>query len=38
MASRLRKAGFETVTLLGDYQGSPWDLRAEAWILLAQKN
>jgi ubiquinone/menaquinone biosynthesis C-methylase UbiE len=37
MASRLEKAGFEAVTLLGDYQGSPWDLRAEAWILLAQK-
>ena len=37
MASRLQKAGFEAVTLLGDYQGAPWDLRAEAWILLAQK-
>jgi SAM-dependent methyltransferase len=37
MASRLQKAGFQAVTLLGDYQGSPWDLRAEAWILLAQK-
>ena len=37
MAARLRKAGFVATTLLGDYQGSPWDLRAEAWILLAQK-
>jgi ubiquinone/menaquinone biosynthesis C-methylase UbiE len=37
MASRLRKAGFDAITLLGDYQGSPWDLRAEAWIILAQK-
>jgi SAM-dependent methyltransferase len=37
MASRLQKAGFHAITLLGDYQGSPWDLRAEAWILLAQK-
>ena len=37
MAARLQKAGFEAVTLLGDYQGAPWDLRAEAWILLAQK-
>jgi ubiquinone/menaquinone biosynthesis C-methylase UbiE len=36
-AARLQKAGFHAVTLLGDYQGSPWDLRAEAWILLAQK-
>ena len=37
MAARLQKAGFDAITLLGDYQGSPWDLRAEAWILLAQK-
>lgn len=37
MAARLKKAGFDAITLLGDYQGSPWDLRAEAWILLAQK-
>jgi SAM-dependent methyltransferase len=37
MASRLQKAGFDSITLLGDYQGSPWDLRADAWILLAQK-
>ena len=37
MAARLQKAGFPAITLLGDYQGSPWDLRAEAWILLAQK-
>jgi SAM-dependent methyltransferase len=37
MAARLQKAGFHAITLLGDYQGSPWDLRAEAWILLAQK-
>jgi ubiquinone/menaquinone biosynthesis C-methylase UbiE len=37
MASRLHKAGFDGVTLLGDYRGGPWDLRAEAWIVLAQK-
>ena len=37
MAARLHKAGFAATTLLGDYKGSPWDLRAEAWILLAQK-
>ena len=37
MASRLQSAGFQAVTLLGDYHGSPWDQRAEAWILLAQK-
>jgi SAM-dependent methyltransferase len=37
MAARLEKAGFDAVTLLGDYHGAPWDLRAEAWIILAQK-
>jgi ubiquinone/menaquinone biosynthesis C-methylase UbiE len=37
MAARLEKVGFEAVTLLGDYQGAPWDMRAEAWIILAQK-
>jgi ubiquinone/menaquinone biosynthesis C-methylase UbiE len=37
MASRLEKAGFRAITLLGDYHGAPWDMRAEAWILLAQK-
>jgi SAM-dependent methyltransferase len=37
MAARLQKVGFEAVTLLGDYQGAPWDMRAEAWIILAQK-
>jgi ubiquinone/menaquinone biosynthesis C-methylase UbiE len=37
MATRLQKTGFEAVTLLGDYQGGPWDMRAEAWIVLAQK-
>ena len=37
MASRLQRAGFQAITLLGDYRGSPWDLRAEAWILLARK-
>jgi hypothetical protein len=38
MAARLQKAGFDAITLLGDYQGGPWDLRAEAWILLAQRS
>ena len=30
-------AGFEITALLGDYQGGPWDERAEAWIILAKK-
>ena len=37
MAARLQKAGLEVTALLGDYQGSPWDLRAEAWIILARR-
>lgn len=37
MTVRLRRAGLEIAAVLGDYDGGPWDLRAEAWILLAQK-
>ncbi len=37
MAKRLEKAGLEVEALLGDYQGGPWDLRAEAWIILARR-
>ena len=37
MASRLEKAGLTVTALLGDYRGGPWDERAEAWIVLAQK-
>jgi SAM-dependent methyltransferase len=37
MRTRLEKAGFEVAALLGDYQGGPWDERAEAWIILAQR-
>lgn len=37
MVQRLEKAGFEVSALLGDYQGGPWDLRADVWIILARK-
>jgi SAM-dependent methyltransferase len=37
MTRRLEKAGLEVTALLGDYQGGPWDERAEAWIILARK-
>jgi len=37
MTRRLEKAGFEVSALLGDYQGGPWDPRAEAWIVIARK-
>ena len=37
MVRQLEKAGLEVAALLGDYQGGPWDLRAEVWIILARK-
>ncbi|MEW6320041.1 MAG: class I SAM-dependent methyltransferase [Acidobacteriota bacterium] len=37
MTRRLDKAGFEVLSLLGDYQGGPWDRRAETWIVLARR-
>jgi SAM-dependent methyltransferase len=37
MTRRLAKAGFRVEMLLGDYQGGPWDPRAEVWIILARK-
>ena len=38
MVKRLEKAGFEVSALLGDYQGGPWDPRAEVWIILARRH
>ncbi len=37
MTRRLEKAGFEVTAVLGDYQGGPWDPRAEVWMILARK-
>ena len=37
MTRRLEKAGFEVTALLGDYQGGPWDPRAEVWVVLARR-
>jgi len=37
MVQRLEKAGLEVTALLGDYQGGPWDLRADVWIILARR-
>lgn len=37
MVTRLEQAGLEVASLLGDYQGGPWDLRADAWIILARR-
>jgi SAM-dependent methyltransferase len=36
MVRRLEKAGFSITALLGDYQGGPWDERAEIWVILAR--
>ncbi len=37
MVRRLKKAGFEISTLLGDYRGGPWDPRADVWMILARR-
>jgi len=37
MVQRLEKAGLQVSALLGDYQGGPWDIRAEVWIILARR-
>ena len=37
MARRLEKAGFAVQAILGDYQGGPWDERADVWVILATK-
>jgi SAM-dependent methyltransferase len=37
MTRRLERAGFTIETVLGDYQGRPWDARADVWIILAKK-
>jgi ubiquinone/menaquinone biosynthesis C-methylase UbiE len=37
IARRLERAGFRVLAVLGDYQGGPWDPRADVWIILAAK-
>jgi ubiquinone/menaquinone biosynthesis C-methylase UbiE len=37
MRRRLERAGFRIQAVLGDYQGGPWDPRADVWIILAAK-
>ena len=37
MTRRLERAGFVVDRVLGDYQGRPWDARADVWIILARK-
>jgi SAM-dependent methyltransferase len=37
MRSRLEAAGFHLDAVLGDYDGGPWDPRADTWVILARK-
>jgi SAM-dependent methyltransferase len=37
MRKTLARAGFEVTAVLGDYDGQPWDARADVWIILAEK-
>jgi SAM-dependent methyltransferase len=37
MTRRLERAGFRVQAVLGDYQGGPWDSRADVWVILAAK-
>jgi ubiquinone/menaquinone biosynthesis C-methylase UbiE len=37
MMSRVETAGFVIEAVLGDYDGRPWDMRAEVWLILARR-
>ena len=37
MRRRLENAGFRIDAVLGDYDGGPFDERADVWIILARK-
>jgi ubiquinone/menaquinone biosynthesis C-methylase UbiE len=37
MTRRLERAGFRVLAVLGDYEGGPWDPRADVWVILAAK-
>ena len=37
MTRRLENAGFRIKAVLGDYNGKPWDPRADVWLILAEK-
>jgi len=37
MRRRLEAAGFRVEAVLGDYQGGPWDPRADVWLILARR-
>jgi len=37
MTTRIQRHGFRVSAILGDYQGGPWDPRADVWIILAAR-
>ena len=37
MAARLERHGFRVSAVLGDYEGGPWDPRADVWLILAAR-
>jgi hypothetical protein len=37
MVARVERAGFRVTAVLGDYRGRAWDLRADVWLILAQR-
>ena len=37
MSARLERAGFRIQAVLGDYQGGPWDSRADVWVIVAAR-
>lgn len=37
MRRRLEQAGLQVEAVLGDYDGGPWDPRADVWLILARK-
>jgi SAM-dependent methyltransferase len=37
MSQRLETAGFRITAVLGDYDGAPWDPRAETWLIVAER-
>jgi SAM-dependent methyltransferase len=37
MVALVEAAGFRVTAVLGDYRGRAWDLRADCWLILAQR-
>ena len=38
MTERVERAGFRVAAVLGDYEGAPWDPRADVWLILAERS